>query len=985
MRRIEARARVVLAAALAALLAPAWAEAPRWITGPPYFTAASGNPVVWYTTTPFYFTDPGDLSANVNHAAAEALVAAAAGVWNVPTSAMEVAYGGALAEHVSAANSYLSGSGPVFPGDVESANYAAIQIAVIYDSDGSVTDMLLGGGASSPAECRQNAVTESVDSIAPAGLIQHAILVLNGRCTGPAPEQQFEMQYQLERAFGRVLGVGWSQTNDNVFTTTPQPTTAQALHWPIMHPIDIVCGPYTYQCLPQPFTLRDDDVGAISMLYPMAATPAAPGKIWSYQQASKAYGTVSFPTGQGMQGVNVVLERQQGGATTPEGFEDVSSVSGFLFQQNAGNPVTGPASGMAASMGSPDEQWEGYYSFGWIPDIDPAGSSNGPMLGVLQTEAVNPLYVETHSVGPYVAESVAPSGSSPSQSTGAPLGVYRNSGSAVEIDFAPQNAASNCSTGGDGTETAPAPVAPGGWWTGVLCGHGHTAWSSFTARAARTATLEVTALDESGLATTAKAMPLIGAWAATDATGTLPTVAATPSAFNTISLGMTAVGMANSQAGAQAEGVRLVLADARGDGRPDFAYQARVLYADSIQPAVTGTNGGQIAIGGMGFRAGNAVTVNGVAAAVESWTATTIMALAPPESAFAANPAGPVDVAVVDLSTHGTTVMSGALTYSAAAAPDLMTLVSAPSGTVLVGAATLFAVRVVLGDGVTPVVGLAVTFSVSSGPAGSGSAQLAACPASPCVVPTDATGLAATTVTATAFGMVTVQAAAVGAVETATFSAVTRNITAVQPVEYIAAGATVAWTPQVSVVENGAAAAGTAVAWASSAGMVVSPAMSVAGPLGVAQATAVAGPLAAGAQATRQACAWTNLCASFAAVGADPSAWRLAVVSGAGQSVASPGTFAPVVLLVTDASGDPVAGAPVSIYQTVDAAEMACPAHGPCPIAPVLAASTATAVSDANGLVSVVPMQIAGVAEVTNVAVATGTQGFASLSLQQGP
>jgi hypothetical protein len=302
-----------------------------------------------------------------------------------------------------------------------------------------------------------------------------------------------------------------------------------------------------------------------------------------------------------------------------------------------------------------------------------------------------------------------------------------------------------------------------------------------------------------------------------------------------------------------------------------------------------------------------------------------------------------------------------------------MTLVSAPSGTVLVGAATLFAVRVVLGDGVTPVVGLAVTFSVSSGSAGSGSAQLAACTSSPCVVLTDATGLAATTVTATAFGPVTVQAAAVGAVETATFSAVTRNITAVQPVEYIAAGATVEWTPQVSVVENGAAAAGTAVAWASSAGMVVSPAMSV------------AGPLAAGAQATGQACAWTNLCASFAAVGADPSAWRLAVVSGAGQSIASPGTFAPVVLLVTDASGDPVAGAPVSIYQTVDAAEMACPAHGPCPIAPVLAASTTTAVSDANGLVSVVPMQIAGVAELTNVAVAAGTQGFVSLSIEQGP
>ncbi len=176
----------------------------------------------------------------------------------------------------------------MFPADVASTNYAAIQIAVIYDSDGSVTDLLLGGGASEPAECRQNGVTESVDSIVPAGLIQHAILVLNGRCTGPLPQQQSQLEYQLERAFGRILGVGWSQTNDNVFTYATQPTYLQAQHWPIMHPIDIVCGAYTYLCLPQPFTLRDDDVGAISELYPMMAywsfpsTPPAPGKVWSW-------------------------------------------------------------------------------------------------------------------------------------------------------------------------------------------------------------------------------------------------------------------------------------------------------------------------------------------------------------------------------------------------------------------------------------------------------------------------------------------------------------------------------------------------------------------------------------------------------------------------------------------------------------------------------------------------------------------------------
>jgi hypothetical protein len=109
------------------------------------------------------------------------------------------------------------------------------------------------------------------------------------------------------------------------------------------------------------------------------------------------------------------------------------------------------------------------------------------------------------------------------------------------------------------------------------------------------------------------------------------------------------------------------------------------------------------------------------------------------------------------------------------------------------------------------------------------------------------------------------------------------------------------------------------------------------------------------------------------------------VVSGANQAVASSATFAPVVVMVTDASGNPVAGAAVTIHQTVAAAEMPCPSRGPCPIAPVLAASQSAGVADVNGLVSVTPMQLAGTAEVTNVAVAAGTQGFVALALQQQP
>ncbi len=778
---------VLFALVLLAAAPTAKASGPRWVTGPPYFTGSSGQPVVWFTAQPLYFTDPGDLSPSVNHAAADALVAAAAGVWNVPTSAMVLAYGGALDEHVSGANTYLGDVGLVFPADVQSGNYATKQIAIIYDWDGSVTDLLLGGGASSPAECRQNGVTESVDAISPAGTIQHAVLVLNGRCTGPAPEQQLQMQYQLERAIGRVLGIGWSQTNDNVFTGTPQPTVQQALHWPIMHPIELVCGAYTYQCLPQPFTLRDDDIAAITGLYPLVVlwswptNPPAPGKVWSYRQASQVFGTVSFPTGEGMQGVNVVLQRQQGGWSVPEPWYDVSSVSGYAYRRDAENVVNGTGASLTDSIGSTDDRLQGSYNLLWVPDIDPDGAQNGAMLGILTTEAINPLYIGTHAVGPYIAGVVSPSGAAQSETTAYPLQPYIDPWNAVEADFAPSDAAGNCSTSGDGTESVPQPVAAGGWWTAVLCAHGHTAWTSFAAQAGRTATLEATALDESGAATTAKAMPLLGVWAAGDATGTLPTIAATPSAFNTVALGMTAAHIPATQT----EGLRFAIADARGDGRPDFAYRARVLYADTIQPAATSVNGGQITISGMGFRAGNTVTVGGVSAVVSSWTSTSIVAVAPPESAFRIAPSAPVDVVVQDLSTGGSTAMTGALTYGGVA-PDLMAVVSAPSGTIAVGAQLPFAVRVTLGDGVTPVVGLPVTFTVTSG-----NAQWGACPGASCVVLTDGTGVASIPVTALAFGTVSVQATAVGASQSASFQARARSVKATRPVEYVATDATV--------------------------------------------------------------------------------------------------------------------------------------------------------------------------------------------------
>ncbi len=57
--------------------------------------------------------------------------------------------------------------------------------------------------------------------------------------------------------------------------------------------------------------------------------------------------------------------------------------------------------------------------------------------------------------------------------------------------------------------------------------------------------------------------------------------------------------------------VRLGIADMRGDGRPDYAYNGWVLYADTVQPPRLPASGGPIVIRGMGFRPSDTVLIGG--------------------------------------------------------------------------------------------------------------------------------------------------------------------------------------------------------------------------------------------------------------------------------------------------------------------------------------------------------------------------------------
>ena len=704
------------------------------------FLSNPGEPVGWYTSSLTYFTDPGDLSPTVNHGTADQLVASAAAVWNVPMTSLVLSQGGQLAEHVTGAMLSGGATGVVtLPADVQSANWRTIPLAVLYDTDGSVIDALLGAGGSDPSGCLQNGVVESVDLFGSTGTIEHAVLILNGRCTGAAPELQLQMKYQLVRAFGRVLGLGWSQLNDNVFTNTPTPTYAQAQHWPVMHPIDVICGPYTYQCMPDPFTLRADDISGLAQLYflDQGQGAAIPGKQDSLQKAELFSGIVYMPNGQGMYGVNITSRRNPFPTSYVEPWQETSAVTGFAFRRQTGTVVQSQDGSAMQSIGTTDASREGFWQMQRVPDVD--GYTR--QLVQLDTEPVNPLYTGVYALSTTAASSttVAPSGSPLHLVVGIPvqyLHLYR--------DQTATDAVPSCKAGSDGTATAPMTMPASGWWTGYLCGWNHSAWTGLSIQPNRSLTVEVTALDETGAASAVKMMPMIGVWSASDPVGPAPTVALNPVPFNTAVTGMTAVTLEEPPS----TKMRMAFVDQRGFGRPDFAYQARVLYADSISPANVGPLGGTVVISGSGFRSGMQVLVNGVAARVTAVTPTTISAVVPGLSQLGGK-ATVATVAVSDPSTGGTSTMLEALGYGAAG--ERLQLISGPTGPAVDGkpAATPFAVRVLGSDGMTPSAGESVTLSVTAG-----TAVLEACGTAQCTMLTDSNGMASTAVRPVSVGTI---------------------------------------------------------------------------------------------------------------------------------------------------------------------------------------------------------------------------------------
>jgi hypothetical protein len=257
------------------------AGGPKCVAGTSYFDATTaGQPLLWPLGAITYYTDQGDLSPLLPNASANSFVAGAFGQWtSVSTAALTVTNGGSLAEDVNGTNVTLNSDGSIsMPLDIQPMAIGT-PFGIVYDSDGSFTDALIGTGAGGSSQCYSNAVFGGSDNYGSFATYQHALIVINGQCAQQS-SQLIDVEYRLVRVIGNVLGLDWSQVNPNVLTRTPLPTSDDYAGFPVMHSTDpLNCMPITL-CYPNPYQLAMDDIAAISRLYPVTAQNQSgfPGK-----------------------------------------------------------------------------------------------------------------------------------------------------------------------------------------------------------------------------------------------------------------------------------------------------------------------------------------------------------------------------------------------------------------------------------------------------------------------------------------------------------------------------------------------------------------------------------------------------------------------------------------------------------------------------------------------------------------------------------
>jgi hypothetical protein len=869
------------------------------------------------------------------------------------------------------------------PSDV-TPNSTGTPIAVLFDSDGSVINALEGQGASTPTDCELNGLLFWIDNMNMNATLAHGVIVLNGLCATTSSKLAM-MSYQLQRAFGQSLGLDFSQVNDNALNMGANETNA-ALAWPVMQPVSRECGASGGSCIPNPGALRPDDIAALNRLYPVTAgnLAAFSGKLLTAANTVSIQGTITFPNGEGMQGVNVVARPLDGNGNLLYQYT-VTFVSGAYFAGNHGNPVTGWTDNYGNRLdrfGSNESSLAGFFDLSGIA-LPPGMASANYQISF---EAVNPLYVDATSVGPYILGAPSPYGTLatvevPGMGPGSAqtLSVEAVNPNGPIVGHAPRKPitlavpAVHGVAAEFGIEARPDPLPATGMWTSNLASIGQNDWFIFQVRGNRIFTIVAQAYDPlTGAPSAAKAMPAIGVWDGFDPIETA--AAGFTSAQNGTAPGETWLQVAS----AANDTVRLAITDQRGDGRPDYLYCGWVLYADTVAPERLPASGGMITIRGRGFRAGDTVLVGGVAAQVIEILPTEIVAIVP---AAAKGVTGSQDVTVNDLpGFNAIATIPGGISYDSATG-DAVSLVTAPMNRVPLNVPQPFTVFAQDANG-NPAGGVTVTYSVTMGAASLGCGQTT------CSVTTSGDGRATLSIAAanTSVAAVTASLTNGASVQTQFYGSTPAALTAITPTLYLAAGATIQWPVQLIAQSGSTPAPGQSVTFQSASGIAAPTAAVTTGATGIAAATLTVGPLAEGQSASSSVCiTGTSNCAVFNAFGSRPEFATLAAVSGTSQSMQVSATPAPVVIRVLDMDGNPMAGGTVTISQALYAWTPPCPTHGRCAQAQLLATKSTILTSALDGSVTLTPLTGAGVATILQGVAATGNTATLKFSIEQHP
>jgi hypothetical protein len=939
------------------------AGGPRYIAGISYFNqGTAGTPLIWAQGVVNYYTDQGDLSSTVSGSQGDALVADAFSQWtSIATVALSVTHAGQLAEDVNGSNVYRNSAGTlIMPTDIM-PSATGTPVGIVYDVDGTVTDAFLGRGAGDASECFSNAVFGGIDNFGTTANFLHALVVLNGNCIVQLPDP--DVEYRLVRMLGQVLGLGWSQTNLNVQTGTPRPTADDYVGFSIMHAVDLPeCVPITL-CYSDggevnPYLPKMDDQAALSRLYPGSTFSASTARI----HGNVYFANASGQPAQGMQGVNVVARWIDPGTGLPSGAYAASSVSGFLFAGNVGTTPTGfnDSTGQPFNRyGSNDSTLEGFFDLAGLQIPNSASSAQYQ----LTVEAVDPFWSAT--VGPYLPWQVLPSGSVQ------PIVVNVTLGGDVPQDIVMQDSAlQKPDWFGPTTYASPAPLPLAGDWAASLDPYGGLDYFWFTGQANRTLSVLVTALDATSAPSESKAQPVVGLWQLSDP-GTFPAPANTPSAFNSSIFGVTIL---NAQL-LETTSFRVGIADIRGDGRPDYAYHARLLYGDHIVPTRASVAGGTaLAIAGYGFQANTVVSIGSGNAPPLAASANQMFVTA------SAQADGVQDMTLTDPPTSASSILSGVVTYGAGP-NDALSLVAGANPATPVGGQAPNPIRVqaLAPDGITPVAGATVVFtSIPAVAFAPGMGTPVACSGgSSCTLLTDQSGQVSTYVTVLESGTMTITAQLAPASYTSPqqvqttlvgcvgCSGAALDIALAPQNESVAQGATVNLELTARVLSNGVPQSGQVVNFSLYRGSgTLNPASAMTNANGYASTSLQLSGLSSEVDGNACVGSSNNPCLGFHVFPVASSARGLQAVAGEVQLITVGSAFQPVTARVTDMSvpPNPVLGASVTFQSLLGRTTNNAPivsggdttiTTNPMPI--VLGMSQVAVASDANGLATMQP------------------------------